>query len=249
MSEQLQKQIIARFISYDDAIKHVLAPDSATFGLQSTRYYREQAYERPNDLHSDRNEAEPSFSDGDLSADEWLTSCWVRLDKSEVDWAKWSRVFSGRPIAVISTVDKVRDLIKQRLGWWQNDFQDDKVEYYDDGDWHKIRNQFHQDPYRLVFWKHCRYKNQEEYRFALRLTLKQSSSITLTFSIHPFEDADCLEYIDSIWVRSLPLETIRDDEQKKKMCKLVASAGLRKIPVNFLEGPTQEFKWRDQQCA
>ena len=237
MSEEITPKHIARFVSYKNALQYDLAPDRSTFSLNSTRYYREHGCEKPNDPFFDRRENEVDLHKSKkkhiVGGNENLVSCWSILKHPEIDWSVWKKVFPERPIAILSTVEKVRSLLEQHLDWLiqgslLRSLELERVRYYEDTE--SCENLKGVDPERIpnpVFWKHQRYKNQEELRFALRLSVHQSSLRTVVFSIQPFQDSECSEYVDSIWADSDRAEDIGD------INKLKVYAGLRKIPIHF----------------
>jgi len=194
------------------------APDRGTFCLNSTRYYREHGYEKPNDRSFDRHENEIALGDSIASGNEGLVSCWVVLKQPEIDWMIRRKEFPKKSIAILSTVGKVRGLIEQHLKWfimqpWQ--FEHKRVRY-DDWTLRKLKGFDVKSATDHIFWKDPQYKSQEEYRFALKLKANQSDLTTLIFRIEPSE------YIDLVRVASNQPENIENIKKREDVHKLMA---------------------------
>ena len=222
-------ECLVRFISYEDAVGKVFRPDGGTFCLNSTRYYQQRGYEEPNNQFFDRHENEVRLSKARMGITERsLVSCWVKSNQRRIDWPNWGEVSSERTVAILSTPKKVRVLIQGHLEWFidlcPGRFEYGNVIYYSEG---SPKNNFNST--NRAFFKHEKYRSQEEYRFALRLKPEEFDLTALIFYVEP------VEYVDSICVKSAKPEDIRDTEKREKLHHLMSLAGGSRIPIEWCE--------------
>lgn len=195
----IDKDYIVRIISLRELKDYVL-PERGTFHLRSTISYR--------DLSSERNgdPCEMEYEGKDftvLDSDNYLISCWSYLGNNNNP----EKFFDSdtnkerNDVAIVSTIDKVVVFLKNIIGdeYFRREIfaelEHKKVEY--DNKEETLCPVKHEEKLKLarnlVFKKDSKFKNQNEYRFAIReIGLKRLHSFIFY--------AEPKDYIEGIWI-------------------------------------------------
>ena len=197
---------IVRIISFNELKQYVLnnAGDEvrSTFLLRNPRAYRFFPVEEG----GDENEMVITGKTYDIEGGNYLVSCWSYLGNQENPLKFWEIFKHRNEIAVVSTIERVEDIINKNLSAIKNCVSKcnstaihGKVTYYPYKEDGEHINNGQQDPDAIVFHKpeECngkRYKDEEEYRFAVRISGNSNIDTYIFNLINP------AKYIKKIWI-------------------------------------------------